>query len=97
MLASERAAFLTSSNTWAIAGCDRHVLQPERRLQLLAQVPVLERQAPLAERPVHHDRQLVERERLGQVAKAPSLTAATADLDRGERGDDHHGRAGSSS
>ena len=63
MLASERAAFFTSSKTWAMAGLRPMTFSsPKRLLELLAQVAVLDLQVAVAQRPVDGDGQLVHRE-----------------------------------
>jgi hypothetical protein len=70
------------------------VLQREGRLQLLAQVAILERQPSLAECPLHHDRQLVDREILRQIVERAVLDRCHRRLDGREGGDDDNRQRG---
>ena len=95
MFASERAAFLTSSNTWVMAGLAPTMFSsPSVCWSWAAQVPVLHLEPAMARRPLHRDAQLLDGEILREIVERPFLDGGHGRLDGREprHHDDRQGR-----
>ena len=71
-----------------------HVLEAERRLQLVPEVPVLDLEVPLTQGPLDGDLELVDGEGLGKVVERAFLHRRHRRLDARERRDHDHGQGG---